>query len=401
MAGIFDSKYFNAEVFQRYTERVPNTRLNLLLKSNAIRQRPDLATSLKDEVGGNYISTPLHGLIGGSAQNYDGETDITPDTTKTFMHSRVVVGRAKAWEERDFSFDITGGVDFMANVAAQTVDYWNMIDQNTITSILKGVFSMSDTEGAKFVASHTNDVTGTQNADGKTGMIDATTLNTGIQKAAGDNKSIFSLAIMHSYVATNLENLNLLTYVKGTDANGMQRDTELATLNGRLVMIDDTMPVEVVKPTYAKTSDAEIDSTKTYYNRSGSASAGYTYTPVANPSVSDIGNYYEMTSDGYTNYTTYILGNGAIEYTNCGAKVASEMSRDPAKYGGKDILYTRQRKCWAPYGISFTKSSMAKLSPTDAELEMGANWSLVSSTGETTEYINTKAIPIARIISRG
>ena len=45
---------------------------------------------------------------------------------------------------------------------------------------------------------------------------------------------------------------------------------------------------------------------------------------------------------------------------------------------------------------------MATMSPTTAELENGANWELVN-TQETSgkEYINHRAIPIARIISRG
>ena len=47
---------------------------------------------------------------------------------------------------------------------------------------------------------------------------------------------------------------------------------------------------------------------------------------------------------------------------------------------------------------------MASNSPTDAELADGSNWELVHS-GETVDtnrtYINHKAIPIARIISRG
>ena len=102
-----------------------------------------------------------------------------------------------------------------------------------------------------------------------------------------------------------------------------------------------------------------------------------------------------------TAYTTYIFGDGAIEYTNCGAKVPYEIDRNPAVNGGEDTLYSRQRKCFAPYGISFTKSVMSSLSPTDAELENGANWELVNSGGVTKEYISLKAIPIARIISLG
>ena len=401
MNTFFDSKVFNGEVFQKYMDRVPNTKLNELIKSRAIVARPELASAMADQVGGNYITTPLKGLISGAVpDNYDGVTNITTSSTKTFQHSRVVVGRAHGWTEKDFSYDITGGVDFMENVAEQIAEYWTEIDQETLVAILTGVFSMADTEGAKFVASHTHDVTAVTNSEGVVGKMDATTLNTGIQKACGDHKNKFSLAIMHSAVATNLENMKILVYLKYNDANGMQRDAAIATLNGRTVLIDDSMPVAYPNPTYGKTSDVALVEGKTYYTRSGS-SPNYVYTPVANPDVANIGNYYEVTDQGAPVYTTFVLGNGAIEYTNCGAKVPSEMSRDPKTNGGEDTLYTRQRKCWAPYGISFTKASMSTLSPTKAELENGANWELVNTGGSNKEYISSKAIPIARIISLG
>ena len=348
----FDSKIFNGEVFQKYVDRVPNLKLNELLKSRAVVARPDLAGAMADQVGGNYITTPLKGLISGTTPlNYDGVTDITAQTTQTFSHSRVVVGRAQAWTEKDFSYDITGGVDFMENVAQQVAEYWDEIDQDTLIAILTGVFSMSDTKGLEFVDTHTHDITEVVNSEGKTGFMDATSLNTAIQKASGDHKNKFSLAIMHSAVATNLENMKVLVYLKYNDANGMERETGLATLNGRLVLVDDSMPVDT-------TGDAPV-------------------------------------------YTTYLFGDGAIEYTNCGAKVPAEMSRDPKTNGGQDTLYNRQRKCFAPYGISFTKSVMSTLSPTNAELANGANWELVNTGGQTKNYIDLKAIPIARIISLG
>lgn len=402
--SLFDAKNFNGEVFQKYVDTIPNTKRNELIKSRAIRQRPDLAQAMSDQTGGNYITTPLMGLISGSAPtNYDGTTNIDPKGTETYTHSRVVVGRSNGWTEKDFSYDITGGADFMENVARQISEYWDEIDQNTLIHILNGVFKMSDTEGAKFVAAHTNDVTGKTNSEGALGCMDGTTLNTTMQRACGDNKSRFSLAIMHSAVATNLENLKLLVYLKYNDENGMERDLAIGTLNGRMVLVDDSMPVNEVDATYVKTSDVAIDDTKTYYTRSGSASAGYTYTPVDNPVVGSIGNYYEQTAAGYIAYTTYVLGDGAIEFTDCGAKVPYEMDRDPKTNGGEDTLYSRQRKCFAPYGINFTKASMATLSPTDAELENGANWELVNNGQSSTarKYISGKAVPIARIISRG
>ena len=77
MPGIFDAKVFNAEVFQKYVERIPNLNRNELIRSRAIRQRPDLASAMADQVGGNYITTPLKGLItGAAAQNYDGGTNL-------------------------------------------------------------------------------------------------------------------------------------------------------------------------------------------------------------------------------------------------------------------------------------------------------------------------------------
>lgn len=357
--AVFDSKNFNAEVFGKYVERIPNLKLNQLIKSGAIRMRPDLATAMSEQTGGNYITTPMLGLIDGDPINYDGSTDITATSTKTYSQSRVVVGRAKAWVERDFSYDITGGTDFMANVANQVVDYWSDVDQKTLLNVLAGIFSMSETNSKKFVDEHTSDVTEVANSENKTGYMDATTLNTAIQKACGDNKNVFSLVVMHSTVATNLENLKILTYAKQNDAEGMQRDVALGTLNGRLVLIDDSVPV-------------------------GTKTTGTSPNQVT-----------------HTTYTTYVLGNGAIELTDCGAKVPYEMDRDPKTNGGQDTLYTRQRKAFAPYGISFTKSSMTGLSPTDAELKNGANWALVNTNESSKKYIDHKAIPIARIISLG
>ena len=127
-------------------------------------------------------------------------------------------------------------------------------------------------------------------------------------------------------------------------------------------------------------------------------------TPVADsyttPAVGD----YVVFVDAFTEYTTYVMGNGAFSYEDIGAKVPYAMARDEKTDGGVDLLYTRQRKVFAPFGISYEKKSQATLSPTNEELKKGENWTLVHS-GETTEskrsYINHKAVPIARIISRG
>ena len=178
----------------------------------------------------------------------------------------------------------------------------------------------------------------------------------------------------------------------------MTRDLTLYSWNGKLVVVDDGMPAEAgyfpadsttegalqVKASGA--TDGQIDQAKvTPYFGEGAPEADSYVVPG-------------------TRYTSYVLGDGAISYEDLGVKVPYEMARDPKKNGGEDTLYTRQRKSFAPFGISYEKKDQKSLSPTNEELAKGENWCLVHS-GETEEtdrsYVAHKAIPIARILSRG
>lgn len=389
--ALFDRKNFNGEVFGAYVDRVENLNRNALLKSGAIVEKPQYASMLPDQTGGNYITVPIKARIGGTPENYDGKTDIKSDSRATYTHGRIVVGRAHGWTEKDFTSDITGE-DFLP-AAQEVAEFWDDVDQKTILAIMKGIFSMTGAENLKFVNGHTMDVSGDTN-----NTFNETTLNNAIQKALGDNKAKFSLAIMHSQISTNLENLKLLAYMKYTDAQGIEHDLTLATLNGRTVLIDDNMPTEEVAEKYVRAKKGTEGALEVVAD---DAATGQINKSNVESDITDIavGDYVSMLPAG-TAYTTYVFGNGAIEYTNCGAKTPYEMDRNAAKNGGEDTLYSRQRKCWAPYGISFKTGSI--LSPTDEQLENGVNWEIANSNENSKkEYFPTKAIPIARIITRG
>lgn len=364
----FDAKTFNEKAFGKYMSAIPNVKLNKLRECKAIisDQRLKETFVTNSQTGTVYAVLPFFGLIGGDALNYDGETNLTADRTDTFEQGVFVYGRMKGWTEADFSYDVTGGVDFMENVRSQINRYWNEVDQATLLAILKGVFAMAatgtgavKTANAEFVDKHTTDISGEAAKEDQ--CMGATSLNVAIQKACGDNKQKFSLVICHSTVATNLENLKLLAYLKYTDAKGIERDLGMGTWNGRLVAIDDSMPAEVVP---------------------------------AVPASEGV-----QAQDSYTKYTSYILGEGAIGFVPVGAKVPYEMVRDAKTRGGEDTLISRKRNAVSVAGISYLKAVQSTNSPTDAELENGKNWALVSNGSNKT--INHKAIPIARIISRG
>lgn len=354
----FDSKSFNPQAFGAYIKRIPNVTKNELAKSGAVGSNEQASAALANQTGSLYARIPYFGRISGlTSQNNDGATDIQSTNTTTYEQGFVVTSRMDSWTERSFSKNITAGVDFMDNVAAQIGDYKMEVKQAILLSILKGIYGMktsgtgvAEKAAKEFVEKHTFDITKETGEDA--GLVKSTTLNKAIQKASGDNKNIFKLVIMHSEVATNLENMKLLKYMTYTDADGIERELALATWNGRVVLIDDNMPTEEV-------TDAD-------------------------------GNY--------TAYTTYVLGEGAVILDDIGDSVPYEMSRDPKTNGGQDTLYVRDRFICGVDGISFEKPASITASASNTDLATGANWNIIND-GE--KAIPHKSIAITRIVSKG
>jgi hypothetical protein len=201
-----------------------------------------------------------------------------------------------------------------------------------------------------FVTKHTYDITGETVA-----TLAADALNRAAQKALGDKKAKLDVIFMHSAVSTNLEGLNLIDFLKYTDADGIERDLTIGTFNGRLVIVDDDMPTEEVGE---------------------GASA-------------------------YTAYTSYVFQKGFFEYENIGAETPSEIARDPYDKGGKTDLITRVREMIVPTLISY--KGTGTVSPTNANFETGSNWELANNdkTGSNKVYVDDKLIPVARIVSKG
>ncbi len=355
----FDSKSFNPEAFGKYIDRIPNTTKTELAKSGAVGTNEQAKAALSNQTGSLYARIPYFGRINGTtSQNNNGATDITSTSLTTYEQGFVTASRMDGWTEKSFSKNITAGVDFMDNVAAQISDYKMEVKQAMLLAILKGIFSMTSTGASvsakaakEFINKHTYDITGNSGDDA---LVGAATLNQAIQKACGDNKNIFKLVIMHSELATRLENLKLLKYLTQTDGDGIQRDLSLATWNGRLVLIDDNMPTEEV------------------------AAAG------------DV--------PAYTAYTTYILGSGSIILDDIGDSVPYEMNRDPKTNGGQDTLYVRDRYICGVDGISFEKPASITASASNTDLSTGTNWNIIN---DGSKAIPHKAIAIARIISKG
>lgn len=364
----FDSKSFNPEAFGRYIESIPNVTKTELANSGAVGSNANARDALSNQTGSLYARVPYFGRISGStSQNNNGATDIASSSTTTFEQGFIVASRMDAWTERSFSRNITAGVNFMDHVAQEVASHYKPeVRQAMLLAILKGIFSMTTTGSTpsatataaakEFIEKHTYDITGNE---GDAAMVGPSTLNSAMQQACGDNKNIFTLVIMHSVIATNLENQKLLEYMKYTDKDGIERQLPLAHWNGRLVLVDDGMPVEHVDAVDADPGPA---------------------------------------ADAYDKYTTYVLGNGAIVLDDIGDAVPYEMDRDPKVNGGEDTLYVRDRYIIGVDGISFEKPSTITASASNTDLSTGTNWNVIN---DGTIAIPHKAIAIARIISKG
>lgn len=342
MAGEkFDSKSFNPQAFGRYMETVPKTKLNALIKANIFRGNTEIREAFANQTGTGYAILPMYGRISGKPANYDGKTKYgDAKSLNTYERGVVVFGRKDKFTEQDFSYDITSGVDFMSQIGTQLGEYWDDANEATLVSIIKGIFSMTGDGNKDFVDAHTTTI----ESETSEPKVTTTDLNNAIQKASGDKKAKYAMVIMHSYIATQLENQKLLTYLVQNDANGLERQLNLAQWNGKLVLVDDA---------------------------------------------------YTLDEEG--NYITYVLGNGVFDYEDLGAKVPYEMKREADD--DRDYLYSRERLCIAPYGISYTKKSQTTLSPTDEELAKGENWELVHDGNvEKKTYFDHKEIAIARIV---
>lgn len=331
---------FDQEVFVESWESAPDPTKAAMVDCGALVEDGLIASRIQNE--GALYTVPFYSVLDGEPDNYDGATDISASEPAGVNQTGVVYGRGKGFTARNFASELSGA-DPMNHIAATIGKYWAKQRQKALLSVLNAIFGISGASGnaKKWKDNHIVDLSSSTETPY---LIGATDLNDLATKAMGDNKNLFSLAIMHSNVAKTLENLQLLEFWKYTDINGIQRPTALASVSGFTVVIDDGVPVE-----------------------SG--------------------------ADGLAKYTTYLLGEGAIRTAKGRVDVPAEVYRDPSKNGGQDTLYTRIRETIHPNGFSFTAPSSGWTnSPTDEQLGASANWSVA---------FDPKSIPIAKLVTNG
>lgn len=349
MAGMFLGFPFDEEIFLMNWMAAQDPTKTAMIESGAVVQDARIAGLIGN--GSNTYTIPIDNVLGGSEDNYDGQTTITVSDPDAHSQTGVVYGRAHAWRDRDFIHDFNSGANPTVQIASQVAKFWQKKRQNRLIGILNGIYGISDdnTDLWDEWQKHTLNIAAASGSVGDANKVSEASAAECAQKAVGDNSGIFSMAIMHSKIALSLAKLQLLQFRKYTDAAGIERTVNIADYNGMTVIVDDGVPV--------------------------TASTGVT---------------------GAYEYTTYLFGAGAIRTAGAPVKRPVETDRVSLTDGGYDVLINRFRETMHPSGFNYTLPTVSGskvISPTDAQLSASANWSLAGC--------DPKTIAMARIISNG
>ena len=220
---------------------------------------------------------------------------------------------------------VVSGDDPMQAIVDLVGNYWARTDEGLVVSCLKGIFAAGSMAGNRLaIASET--VAGqsaTTRLNGST-FVDATV-------KLGDRGDRLTAVAMHSATEAALRKLDLIDFIPDSEGK-----PQIKTFQGRRVIVDDNLPVR------AGTTDGQV-------------------------------------------YTTYLFGAGAF------AKGAAPLDGTPLQGGfgteGVEIgrvplesdtfLINRRRHILHPRGVKFNSAAVVGDSPTNAELENGANWTRV------------------------
>ncbi len=284
-----------------------------LLESGIMRDDPLITQQMSEQ--GNKFTAPSFVPLTGRSQNQDG-SDITVSTITSKAQSGIVIRRSNAWSSTDLEAELASA-DPMKAIGGYLGSYWKEDHSATLFTVLKGAFASTTVAAALVDDIAIEDGVAATDAN----KMNATTMISAQYGKMGDAaEKIVGMAV-HTDVYANLVKANLITFVPVGD-----QGITIPKYLDKFVLYSDNMP------------------------KVAGSTSGFKYTSV-------------------------FFSRGAIGKATGKVKVPLETDRQALTAGGKDILVSRDAVVMHPYGLSFNADITT--SPSDAELELGTNWTLV------------------------
>lgn len=139
---------------------------------------------------------------------------------------------------------------------------------------------------------------------------------------------------MHSKIFAEYQKMGLVDYNKYTITNVLQREVELPTINGLIVIVNDRGTSHVIEEGASEPKKK------------------------------------------VTIYDCYLFGQGCFLEATPAVTTPDYTDYNPELGGGTDILYNTRSWILHPNGVSFLADNISGETPTDAEFTAEANWAL-------------------------
>ena len=296
--------------------------LSAFVQSGIVENAPEFDALASG--GGREVKLPFWKDLTAARQLLSDSASLSVNKITADQDIARIQNDAQVWSVNHLAKVISGD-DPMQAIVDLVADYWARTDQSLVISSLKGIFAAATMADNKLaIASET--LAGQSNATRLNGstFVDATV-------KLGDRGNRLTALAVHSATEAALRKLDLIDMLPDSEGK-----SQIKNFQGRRVIVEDSLPT-----------------------RNG-------------------------TTDGLV-YTSYLFGPGAF------AKGAAPLDSTPLQGGigteGVEIfragldsdtaLINRRRYILHPRGVRFNSASVAGDSPTNAELETGANWTRV------------------------
>jgi hypothetical protein len=306
------------EVFLPYMEERTAELTNVINSGILVR---DAEWDAKATLAGKLQEMPFWQDLDGADEVLSDSGSLTVGKITTSKDVSRNHFRGKAWGANDLARHLAGD-DPMRAIAELVAEYRSRRLQAQTISTLKGIF------GAASMSDNLLDIHMASGTPTSANYLTGATFVDACQKM-GDSKSKLVAVMMHSAVEAHLLKLDLIDYIPDSEGKSL-----ISTFQGKRVIIDDGLPTETI--------------------------------------------------DGRTVYSTFLFGAGALAY-GVGSDNSPveggigtwqlEMSREAL--ASESYLITRWKNIIHPRGVKWLESSVAGVSPTNAELENQANWQRV------------------------
>jgi hypothetical protein len=330
MAATQISDIIVPQSFTAYTQ-VLTAQKSKLIQAGAVQRSAFLDNFLAG--GGNIVTLPAFKDINdGSVIDSNVATDDTTTSTAGKLGSLQAVVHRMSRNKSWSVYDLAGdlaGADPVQAILGRVSNFWAINTQYLVVQALKGVFAAN-------AASNSSDMivdkSGASYVAGTTDFQPKWFLNTLAKK--GDAFGSLSTLYVHSQVYFKMLEQNLITFQLNSDLN-----TNVAYYMGFKVVYDDGLP-----------------------NAAGV-------------------------------FTSYILGDGAVQLGMGSPKVPTEVFRDPSMGTGSGLetLYSRIELAIAPIGHSYAGTTTIGGASATA-LATAGNWSRV--------YPESKQVPMLALVTR-